>query len=129
MHVDDDPDQLLFTKVILEDIDPRIRVESRSSPAEVDILELDSFDCLISDYQMPVMDGVHLARRVQKRSDIPIIKYTEKRREELADEALRAGVDDYVEKKADPHHYLRLHSSVLEVVGRRLTEIVARIIG
>jgi len=57
------------------------------------------FDCLLTDYNMPDMDGVALARELTGAHPfLPIILMTSVGDEMLAVEALRSGVTDYVPK-------------------------------
>ena len=57
-------------------------------------------DILLLDYRLPGMDGLELARRIRSERglDIPVILVTGQGTEELAAQALRLGVDDYVLK-------------------------------
>ena len=41
-----------------------------------ELAEGEAYDCLITDYQMPVMNGVQLGVRIRERSDIPIILWS-----------------------------------------------------
>jgi CheY-like chemotaxis protein len=63
LHVDDEPNTLRFCKMLLEMIDPSIRVVSSISPGEATgLLKERRFDCIVSDYQMPEEDGVEFVR-------------------------------------------------------------------
>ncbi len=53
---------------------------------------------VIMDLMLPVMDGVEVARRIRKTSNIPIIMLTAKDRVEDKVEGLDAGADDYLVK-------------------------------
>lgn len=55
-------------------------------------------DLIISDLQMPEMDGIELCREIRKISNIPIIVLSVKGEEQTKIEALDAGADDYVTK-------------------------------
>ena len=117
LHVDDEPDQLRFLKQFVELNDPSIDVESVASPsAAIKLLEEGSFDCIVSDYDMPQLDGIELARRVRETSDIPFIIYTGKGSEEVAETAFEAGVNDYLRKETSPSHY--------QVLARRIRNAV-----
>jgi len=77
LHIDDEPDQLKFAKFFLEKADAGLQVESASSPEEAQhLLQQQSFDCVVSDYVMPGMDGIEFARKVRKKSQVPFILYT-----------------------------------------------------
>ncbi|MEO6589712.1 MAG: response regulator transcription factor [Pyrinomonadaceae bacterium] len=55
-------------------------------------------DLIISDLQMPGMDGIELCREIRKISAVPIIVLSVKGEEKTKIEALDAGADDYVTK-------------------------------
>lgn len=117
LHLDDDLDQLMFTKLFLEECDPDLCVESISVPSEaIRVLDLENFDCVVSDYQMDEMDGIVLTRRVRESSDIPIIIYTGRGSEEVEEVARAAGADGYVQKDIDPKHYRCLYKQIISVV-------------
>ena len=53
---------------------------------------------VIMDLMLPVMDGLEVARRIRKTSNVPIIILTAKDRVEDKVEGLDAGADDYLVK-------------------------------
>ncbi len=55
-------------------------------------------DLIITDLQMPEMDGIELCREMRKISTVPIIVLSVKGEEKTKVEALDAGADDYVTK-------------------------------
>lgn len=55
-------------------------------------------DLIVSDLQMPEMDGIELCREIRKISSVPIIVLSVKGEEKTKIEALDAGADDYVTK-------------------------------
>jgi PAS domain S-box-containing protein len=122
LHVDDEESQREFAKMFLEQ-DGVIQVTSAASGKEaLQLLEKESNDCIVSDYQMPGMDGIMFARRVREKSRIPFIIYTGRGSEEVAESAFMAGVDNYVRKEVEPSHYLVLARNIVQVVERRWGE-------
>ncbi len=106
LHVDDEENQRVFTKLFLEQADPSLRVTSVSDSEEaLSLIQGGGFECLIIDYRMPELDGVELALRVRKISDIYIVIYTGHGSEEVAGAAFSAGVNDYLRKELNPGHY------------------------
>lgn len=121
IHVDDEPDQLLFTRSQLEDADPGLEVVSVSTPFEaLDLLA--GHDLVLTDYQMPDMDGIEFARRVKKVKDLPVILYTGRGSEEVASAAFSAGISDYLRKEMDPGHYQVLARRIRHAVESRRIE-------
>ncbi|MGI9494999.1 MAG: response regulator [Mariniblastus sp.] len=58
-----------------------------------------SIDLILTDLQMPRMDGLELVREVRKKyPDIPVILTTGKGSEDIAEEALLAGASTYIPK-------------------------------
>ncbi|MFX8031979.1 response regulator transcription factor, partial [Acinetobacter baumannii] len=52
----------------------------------------------ILDLMLPVMDGIEVAKRIRKTSNVPILILTAKDRIEEKVEGLDAGADDYLVK-------------------------------
>ncbi|MCD9187944.1 MAG: response regulator transcription factor [Pyrinomonadaceae bacterium] len=55
-------------------------------------------ELIITDLQMPEMNGIELCREIRKLSNIPIIVLSVKGEEKTKVEALDAGADDYITK-------------------------------
>jgi CheY-like chemotaxis protein len=127
LHVDDDLNQLMFTKIFLEDCDPDISVESVSRPSDVmQALSVEQFDCVVSDYQMDEMDGIALTRRLRAESNVPIIIYTGRGSDEIEEVARTAGADGYVQKETDPIHYMGLCIQIRNVVHEKFKAIIKK---
>jgi len=119
LHVDDDLNQLFFTKIFLEECDPKLIVVSTSHPKDVEyILSKERYDCLVSDYQMDEMNGIKLVEIVRKKSGVPIIIYTGRGSEEIEGVARVAGADGYVQKNTDPKHYKNLYTQILYLIHK-----------
>jgi len=123
LQIDDDPDQLKFAELFLMRFDPSLRVESASSGEEaLQKLERQTYDCVVSDYKMPGMDGIELAQKVRDASDILFIIYTGRGSEEVAEAAFAVGVDDYLRKEIEPSHYQVLAKRIRTAVERHRAE-------
>ena len=67
LHVDDEESQREFAKMFLEE-DGVIQVTSAASGKEVlQLLEKESYDCIVSDYQMNGMTGIQLAEKIKSQ--------------------------------------------------------------
>ena len=124
VHVDDEENQLKFTKAFLEMADESIHVESAILPEDaLRLLRTEAYDCVVSDFQMPSLDGIEFARRIRGFSDIPIIIYTGRGSEEVAEAAFTVGIDDYIRKEMNPSHYQVLAKRIRAAVEKYRGEI------
>jgi PAS domain S-box-containing protein len=130
LHVDDEKNQLEFTKMFLEELDRGITVDSVSDPLEAMRLHSrNSYDVIVSDYKMISMTGLELLQRVRERSDVPFILYTGRGSEEVAESAFKAGADDYLKKEADLSHYQVLSKRIRQTVEKhRAEELYHRVV-
>ena len=103
LYVDDEPALLDVGKIYLE-MDSEFVVDVASSAHEaLSLLKSKAYDAIISDYQMPGMNGIDLLKRVRSEGNqIPFIIFTGKGREEVVIEALNNGADFYLQKGGDP---------------------------
>jgi PAS domain S-box-containing protein len=99
LYVDDEPALLDLVKQFLEQSDV-FDVDTAHSAAEaLNILKKKDYEGIISDYQMPEMDGIELLKSIRSRyPDLPFIIFTGKGREEVVIQAIDAGADYYVQK-------------------------------
>lgn len=84
-------------------------------------LEAGHFDLVITDYQLRWTDGLAVLRILTERfPERPVIMFTNSGSQEVAVEAMKAGLDDYILKSAQ--HYVRLPVAVRGALERRATE-------
>lgn len=124
LFVDDDMDFLQISKSYLQKIFPDILVTTCSTVKEaLDILTTKQFECIISDYQMPQIDGLELLKIIRKQNEkIPFIIFTGKSREEVAIEALNLGASQYLIKGSDiESQYHQLGHSIRQLVSHAKT--------
>ncbi len=103
--VDDERDFLEQTEIFLGQLESDLEIDSVLSAEEaLEELKKQDYDAIVSDYQMPGMDGLDLLKvlREERDIDIPFIIFTGKGREEVAMEALNLGADRYLQKGGDP---------------------------
>jgi PAS domain S-box-containing protein len=115
----------MFTKLFLEQNNPSFKVNSIPSPKKaLEELENNSYDCLISDYNMPEMNGLELARKIRKKNQIPIVLYTGEGSEEVAEQAFSVGIDSYIRKEIHPSNYQVLGKTIKNVVERHRANLL-----
>ncbi|ELY55999.1 pas domain s-box [Natronococcus amylolyticus DSM 10524] len=99
--VDDEPGLPETIGAYIERENDDIVVTTAASTLEaVSTLEETSFDCVVSDYQMPAISGLDFLKAVrEKDTPLPFIVFTAKGSERVASEAIASGVTDYVQKE------------------------------
>ncbi|PKL58976.1 MAG: histidine kinase, partial [Methanomicrobiales archaeon HGW-Methanomicrobiales-4] len=104
LYVDDEKDLLTITKFFLEKTGELLVDTCTSSREVLTSGTLSSYDAVISDFQMPDMNGIEFLKAVRSEfSDLPFILFTGRGREEVVIEAINQGVDFYLQKGGDPH--------------------------
>jgi len=127
LHVDDDTNQSEFLKYFLPEMDETFRIDFVSDPCRaMEKMQSVRYDCVVTDYQMPKMNGIELAEKIRESFDLPIIIYTGQGSEEIAEAAFSAGIDDYLRKEMDPSHYQVLAKRVRHVVEKKRMETLYR---
>ncbi|WP_158055369.1 PAS domain S-box protein [Halorussus halophilus] len=128
LHVDDEPDVSELAATYLERESEDLEVTTASSPnAALDVLDTASIDCVVSDYDMPEMDGLAFLDAVREQyPDLPFILFTGKGSEEIASDAISAGVTDYLQKQVGTDQYTMLANRVRNAVEHYRTESALR---
>jgi len=100
LHVDDDPQFGSLLVSYLERLEDDMTVTFKSSPETVlSTIETDDIDCIVSDFQMPQMDGIELLKAVrQEYPNLPFFLCTARGSEEVVSQAIHAGVTSYLQK-------------------------------
>ena len=80
-----------------------------------------SYDLVILDVMLPILDGFELLQRLRRRKDLPIIMLTARVQQKDRIHGLDAGADDYLPKPFDPDELLARIRAVL-----RRSESLAR---
>ena len=120
---DDEPVAELIKLRLTKDADDFLVAVAGSGPECLEYLKSNPVDCIISDYQMPDMDGLELLRSLRKLgNDVPFIFMTGHSSAEIAREACRAGADDYFPKSIG----LASFSQVIDSIRRSVEHRTAR---
>jgi PAS domain S-box-containing protein len=124
LFVDDEPALLDIGKIYLERQDGVTVTTALSAADGLRLLETGSFDAIVSDYQMPEMNGIEFLKVVRTRfRSLPFIIFTGKGREEVVIDALNSGADHYIQKGGEPRsQYAELGHRIRCSVQQRRSE-------
>lgn len=124
--VDDNPDdRALATRALAREF-PDMQTEFVTNMDEFkQRIEAGDLDLVITDYQLRWTDGLNVLRMIKEAlPECPVVMFTGTGSEEIAVEAMHAGLDEYVLKA--PGHYAllptRVHSLLARAEQRQLLE-------
>jgi two-component system response regulator RpfG len=108
--IDDQSTAREILAAIVNAVDPGARVHKMSHPAEaVAWAASNEVDFVLTDFRMPVMDGVEVVRRLRALphcEDIPMVVVTMFDDRNVRHAALDAGATDFLSKPLDQHECL-----------------------
>ncbi len=113
--IDDNPQDRLLVIRVLERQFPNLQIQEVANVDNFSLaLEGGQFDLVITDYQLRWSNGLAVLNSVKSLyPNCPVIMFTNSGTQEIAVEALKAGLEDYVLKSAK--HYIRLAAAVNSV--------------
>ncbi|MGC2104820.1 MAG: response regulator [Candidatus Acidiferrum sp.] len=79
-------------------------VPARSGEEAIELLSVQSVDCILLDMVMPGLSGQETCRRIKGSAawrDIPLIMHTALEEQQAMIEGINAGADDYIAKSSD----------------------------
>ncbi|MFK8213242.1 hybrid sensor histidine kinase/response regulator [Haloferax volcanii] len=122
LHVDDEPSLTDLVSIYLEreagDVDLSVSTSNSGADA-LERLRQERVDCVVSDYDMPDIDGLEFLRAVRsEHPDLPFILFTGKGSEEVARDAFRVGATDYMQKDTGTDQYTVLANRVVNAVSQ-----------
>ncbi len=117
MVIDDNPDDRFLIKRELD------RNLSNLNIIEINNIELFhkynnnyNFDIVITDYQLQWSDGIYILKEIkQKHPNCPVIMYTATGSEEIAVEAMKSGLEDYILKSSK--HIKKLPLTIKRIIN------------
>ncbi|MCQ1537554.1 PAS domain S-box protein [Methanocalculus taiwanensis] len=124
LFIEDEPSLLEIGQLFLEE-DPLLSVVTCDNvPDAIILLKERHFDAIISDYQMPDMNGIDFLKYLRNNGDrTPFIILTGQSREEVVIEALNSGADFYIQKGGDPRaQFAELSNQIRYAVATRRGE-------
>ncbi|MFB6183421.1 MAG: response regulator [Haloarculaceae archaeon] len=117
--VDEDPEVLDITETFLERADEGLQVTAVESVTEaLDSVVDEEFDCVVSDYKMPKMDGLTLYEELSDRTGtLPFFLFTAKSGAEIERQVAETGITGYVQKGTGTEQYDELASRIREATA------------
>ena len=118
---DDRVNQLALTRMLARL--GHVPTVADNGSAALDILQRESFDCVLMDIQMPVMDGLEATRRIRSRvhpdipADIPVVALTGHAMVGDRERFLAEGMTDYLSKPVDMDALARVVAEVTTPTG------------
>jgi PAS domain S-box-containing protein len=126
--VEDDRNLLVITREYLEK-KGTISVHTVISAGEaLELLGTRNYDVIISDYQMPDMNGIELLKHLRASGNgIPFIIFTGRSREQVVIEALNNGADFFLQKGDEPKvQFAELENMIIQATARKRAETSLR---
>lgn len=120
--IDDNPQDRALAARELRRAFPEVEILAVATAEECrQVMEADHFDAVITDYQLNWTTGLEVLMAVKRRyPTCPVVMFTGSGTQEIAVEAMKSGLDDYVVKS--PHHYVRLPVAVRFALERQARE-------
>jgi PAS domain S-box-containing protein len=120
LHVDDEADFVELAADMLEREDDQFNVETVTSASEgITQLRNTDYDCVVSDYDMPGKNGIDFLDAVREDyPNLPFILFTGKGDEEIASDAISAGVTEYLQKGTGTSQYTVLANRIRNAVEK-----------
>ena len=124
LFVDDESPLLDIGKVFLEKSGDFTVMTATSASDAIRLLEQERFDVIVSDYQMPDMDGIQFLKHLKAEGNTtPFIIFTGKGREEVVIEALNGGADGYLQKGGESEaQFAELSHKIKQAASRKRVE-------
>jgi len=124
LYIDDEPGLLEIGRLFLEQNGEFAVTCALSGDEALNLLQKNNFDAIVSDFQMPGMDGIEILKSVRASyGGIPFILFTGRGREEIVIAAINNGADFYLQKGGDPKaQFAELAHKIRQAIGRIYAE-------
>ncbi len=115
--VDDSHLARQYVRGLLSGIGIQHFVEAENGEQALALIERHTFDLIISDYHMPIMDGEQLTQHIRQHSSqpyVPILLLTSEQNQTRLTAVRQAGVNAVCNKPFDPRHIKALILGLLD---------------
>ena len=108
LFVDDDPNMLKMVELFMRKSKHKLSC-AKNGRSALKILEKDNFDLVITDIQMPELDGLALIDEIRKvNNDIPIVIISAFGQEMVSEKALEKGAIKVLRKPFESRQLLEI---------------------
>ena len=116
--INDDSDERILIIQQLEQEFDEVHIEQiLDARGLTQLINSENFDLVITDYDLTWTNGIEVLRAIKARyPEKPIVMFTNTGSQEIAVEAMKLGLDDYVIKSTE--HYIRLRVAVRNALAR-----------
>jgi len=124
LHIEDDSSFADLVSTFLDREREYFEIQTETNPTDgVERAKQGEVDCIVCDYDMPERDGLDVLEAVRADlPELPFILFTGKGSEEIASEAISAGVTEYLQKEGGTEQYEVLANRIEQAVARRRAE-------
>ena len=103
-------------------------VEAENGLDAIDACNRESFDIIIMDIMMPLLDGFSAVREIRKSSDVPVIMLSARGEEYDRILGFEVGVDDYVVKPFSSKEIMLRIGAILRRTGKSAADSEGHVI-
>ncbi|MDP1652213.1 MAG: response regulator [Rhodocyclaceae bacterium] len=124
--VDDEPINRAIAACMLGEICCLTVDQANNGMEAVEMSRRESYDLILMDMQMPVMDGPEATRQIRRipgRQTVPILAFTANALDEARECCLEAGMNDFLAKPAIPEVF---RATLLKWLGRHESRLEDR---
>ena len=126
--VEDSPGMRKIISIMLKGMGYDQVIEAKHGGEALDYLRSTEVDLLLTDWNMPVLSGLDLIRKVREENsydDLPVLMCTSRAEKQDVIDALSSGADSYITK---PFTLPQLQAKVRSIIGKRQQQQIAQIL-
>ncbi len=118
--VDDKPEFLEMAKKLLKKNGDMAVHTANSAEEAMELVKRESFDVILSDYEMQGMDGIELLRALRAQNNkTPLIIYASQGNKDVPISAMRSGAEFVMQKSEDPISQFKELKFIIEEIVKR----------